>query len=120
MNQCATFTGRIKHDFGFGSENDDYCGCCMLDLKEAFVDASPAMDEYTLNSTVASSLPHDLPSTVQVLSTTGSSSSSSGRLQGQDFPDPKWIPFIIEEEGDGEGALLASVQLIPSSPGHAL
>ena len=32
------------HDFGFGSENDDYCGCCALDLKDAFIDASPAMD----------------------------------------------------------------------------
>jgi hypothetical protein len=103
-------------DFGFGSENDDYCGCCMLDLKEAFVDASPAMDEYTLNSTVAASLPTDLPPSVRVIS----ASSKDGGLKGSDFPDPKWVPFMIEEEGDGEGALLASVQLIPSSPGHAL
>jgi hypothetical protein len=100
-------------DWGFGSESDDYCGCCMLDLKEAFVDASSAMDEYTLDSKVTESLPDDLPPSVTVLH-------PKSRLEGKEFPDPKWVDFMIEKEGDGEGSLLASVQLIPSSPGHAI
>jgi len=100
------------HDWGMGSENDDYCGCCMLDLNDAFVDASSHMDQMLLDSTVLESLPKDLPSDFKVLR-------PKKRLEGRDLPDPHWVDFMIEKEGDGEGQLLASVQLIPSSPGHA-
>ena len=101
-------------DFGFGDTSDDYCGCCMLDLKDSFVDASEDMDRYVLDSTVEASLPKDLPKTVQIFKP------KKGRLAGHEFPDPKWVDFMYEKEGDAEGHLLASVQLIPSSPGHAL
>jgi uncharacterized membrane protein len=100
------------HDWGMGSENDDYCGCCMLDLKDAFVDASSHMDQMLLDSTVLESLPKDLPEGFKVLK-------PKKRLEGRDLPDPLWVDFMIEKEGDGEGQLLASVQLIPSAPGHA-
>jgi hypothetical protein len=100
------------HDWGMGSENDDYCGCCMLDLNDAFVDASSHMDQMLLDSTVLDSLPKDLPSDFKVLK-------PKKRLEGRDLPDPLWVDFMIEKEGDGEGQLLASVQLIPSAPGHA-
>jgi len=93
---------------------DDYQACCMLDVKEhGFVDACREMDEYTLDSSVRSSLPSDIPESIPVLDL-------GKRVTGSEFPDPKWVNFMIEKEGDAEGQLLALVQLIPSSPGHAL
>jgi hypothetical protein len=88
-------------DFGIGELNDDYCGCCMLDLKHAFIDAT--------NTAAQDFIPADLPSSCHVIK--GDSALSSSNL-----PDPQWVSFILNKEGDSVGTLLASVQLIPSTP----
>ena len=100
--------------FGLGGGmSDDYGGVTFLDLKDAFVDMSPHMNNYLMDgATLESLLPTDLPPTCKLLR-------SATKLEGKDLPDPKWVDFFYEKEGDGEGQLLASVQLIPSSPGHA-
>jgi hypothetical protein len=96
-----------------GLDGDDYIACCMLDLKESFVDASKDMDELTIGSSVLKSLPPDLPTSCRKLDV-------KKRLDYKTLPDPIWKKFMIEKEGDVTGTMLASVQLIPSSPGHSI
>ena len=52
------------------------------DVLHGFVDACREMDEYTLDSSVRSSLPPDIPESIPVLDL-------GKRVTGSEFPDPK-------------------------------
>ena len=118
---------------------DDFCGIAFVDvardafieldpsrgvtpaaLKKAFKKLPPSIDVIPPRDDGSGSDNATAAAAVTRTRTTGSnssnsSSSSSNSKRETVFPGhtPKWYPFMFETPGDGEGQLLASVQIIP-------